>query len=105
MTNKSEFVFTKREIQHIARIYRIPVTTSEINHIVSQLSKTVHLLEIFQRLRGKIKKPTLTYHAARLKNFLREDEIGVCLSKEEALANAPKKYEGYFQVPAIFKDK
>ncbi|MDG2214819.1 MAG: Asp-tRNA(Asn)/Glu-tRNA(Gln) amidotransferase subunit GatC [Verrucomicrobiota bacterium] len=42
-----------------------------------------------------------TAHAVPLENVLREDELGVSLSHEEALSNAPKTTNGLFVVPKI----
>jgi aspartyl-tRNA(Asn)/glutamyl-tRNA(Gln) amidotransferase subunit C len=42
-----------------------------------------------------------TSHAVELKNVFRKDEVRPCLSKEEALSNAPEEDEGQFVVPKI----
>lgn len=105
MEAKNSLVFTPNDIKRIAMIYRIPITSSELNLFTLQLSKTSQILNIFQKLRLKIRKLTPTYHAAGLKNSFRNDEIKPCILKEETLSNAPNKYKNFFRIPRIFKHK
>ena len=42
-----------------------------------------------------------TAHVIELDNVVREDQVTPSLTVEEALANAPAKTRGFFQVPRI----
>jgi len=45
-----------------------------------------------------------TSQVTGMENVFREDEIKPSLSQDEVLANAPRKYKGYFVVEAIFEE-
>lgn len=44
-------------------------------------------------------------HITGLSNITREDKSSPSLSQEEALKNAPKTHEGFFEVDAIFEEQ
>ena len=44
-------------------------------------------------------------HIADLVNITRDDETSPSLSQEDALKNAPKIYNGFFEVDAIFEEQ
>jgi aspartyl-tRNA(Asn)/glutamyl-tRNA(Gln) amidotransferase subunit C len=43
-------------------------------------------------------------HCLPISNLFREDHITASLGTEKALANAPKRDEGFFKVPKILDD-
>lgn len=90
---------SKKEVKHVAWLARLDLTDSEVEKFTEQL-------DVILEHAGKISELDVahvppTSHAIPLKNVLREDKVGVCLSPEAALSNAPKKEGQAFVVPRI----
>ncbi|MCL6473167.1 MAG: Asp-tRNA(Asn)/Glu-tRNA(Gln) amidotransferase subunit GatC [Firmicutes bacterium] len=90
---------SKKEVRHVAWLARLDLTDSEVEKFTEQL-------DVILEHAGKISELDVahvpsTSHAIPLKNVLRDDKVGVCLTPEEALSNAPKKEGQAFVVPRI----
>lgn len=88
-----------KDVEHIALLARLDLSEEEKEKFAGQLS---HILEHA----GKISQLDLanvppTAHAVPLKNVFREDVAGSPLTRDEVLANAPKRENGAFVVPKI----
>lgn len=90
------------DIKHVAKLANLPLTEEEMVLFAPQLLAIVDFISKLQALDTKNIKPTS--QVTGLMNIFREDKIDAArtFSQEKALANAPKKYKGYFMVPAIF---
>jgi aspartyl-tRNA(Asn)/glutamyl-tRNA(Gln) amidotransferase subunit C len=90
---------TREEVLHVARLARLALTEEEIERFRGQLSAILEAV-------GKVSELDLagvppTSHPLDLVNVLAEDEPEPCLSREEALANAPEVDGGFFAVPPV----
>ncbi|MHB8841298.1 MAG: Asp-tRNA(Asn)/Glu-tRNA(Gln) amidotransferase subunit GatC [Candidatus Aquicultor sp.] len=90
---------SEKEVKHVAWLARLGLTGAEVEKFTQQL-------DVILEHAGKISSLDLaeippTSHAIPLKNVLREDKVGACLTPEEALANAPKREDQAFAVPRI----
>jgi aspartyl-tRNA(Asn)/glutamyl-tRNA(Gln) amidotransferase subunit C len=90
---------SEKEVKHVAWLARLGLTDAEIEKFTQQL-------DVILEHAGKISALDLadiepTSHAIPLKNVLREDKIGTCLTPEAALLNAPKVEDQAFVVPRI----
>lgn len=88
-----------KDVRHVAWLARLALSDAEVEKFTQQL-------DVILEHAGKIAELDVahippTSHAIPLENVLREDKVGVCLSPEEALANAPKKEDQAFVVPRI----
>lgn len=113
----------KLDIEHVARLAKLPVASNELPKFSGQLGKIVEYVgqvskspSLAERSgAGKILNPnqSLTRAKARNKQFqnpksktnaVRRDEVGgkEYLTQEEATGNAKNKHNGLFVVPAIF---
>ena len=85
------------EVLHVAKLARLALSEEEIEKFGAQLSAILAAV-------GKVGELDLegvppTSHPLDLINVLAEDEPAPCLSREEALANAPDPESGFFGVP------
>ena len=84
---------------HVARLARLELSDEEVERFGGQLSAILDAV-------GKVSELDLedvppTSHPLDLVNVFGEDVPGPCLSREEALANAPDPEDGFFGVPPV----
>ena len=90
------------DVDHVARLARLTLTPEEKARIGEQLVKILTYIDTLNRLDTEGVEPTT--HAVPVVNVMRDDEVGPCLSPDEALANAPDRVDGFFRVPRIIED-
>ncbi len=88
---------TREEVEHVARLARLELTSDEVDRFRDQLSVILEAV-------GKVAELDLsdvppTAHPLEISNAWAEDEPRPSLSVEEALANAPDREAGFFRVP------
>ena len=91
------------QVRHVARLARLELSDEEVERFGAQLSSVLGHVETIRGLVTEGVEPTA--HALELKNVLRDDEIGPCLTPEEALAAAPAVEDGRFLVPRILGEE
>ncbi|MDI6892823.1 MAG: Asp-tRNA(Asn)/Glu-tRNA(Gln) amidotransferase subunit GatC [Actinomycetota bacterium] len=90
---------TKKDVEHVAWLARLALTDEEKDMFTRQLSQILeHAGKIAELDTSKILP---TSHVLPVKNVFREDETRPCLSREEALSNAPAKERGMLKIPKI----
>ena len=87
------------EVWHVAKLARLALSEQEIEKFRAQLSAILEAV-------GKVSELDLdgvpaTSHPLDLVNVLAEDKPAPCLSREDALANAPDPEGGFFGVPPV----
>ena len=87
------------DIKYVANLARIALTPEEEARLGSQLGDILGYVKKLEELDISDVEPMA--HAVPLDNVLRADEVQPSITKEEALANAPKKANGLFVVPKI----
>jgi aspartyl-tRNA(Asn)/glutamyl-tRNA(Gln) amidotransferase subunit C len=90
---------SRDQVLHVAKLARLALTEEEIERFGGQLSAILEAV-------GKVSELDLegvpaTSHPLDLVNMLAEDEPAPCLSRQEALANAPDTDGGFFAVPPV----
>ena len=90
---------TRDDVLHVARLARLELSDEEVERFGGQLSAILDAV-------GKVSELDLedvppTSHPLDLVNVLAEDVPRPCLSREEALANAPDPEDGFFGVPPV----
>ena len=90
---------SRDEVLHVARLARLALSEEELERFSEQLSAILEAV-------GKVSELDLegvppTSHPLDLVNVLAEDEPRPCLSREDALANAPDREGGFFGVPPV----
>ncbi len=84
-------------IENIAKISRLNLTKSEIKEFLPQLKEVLNNFSKLNELNIEKVKPS--FQPIIVKNILREDVVGKCLTQEEALKNSKHKKNGYFVGP------
>jgi len=89
------------EVEKISSLARLAISGSEAEMYGSQLS---NILEYIEKL-GEIDTSSVepTNNAIGLENVTRKDEPSACLSRDEALFNAPDPSGGFYRVPKIIE--
>ena len=90
---------SREEVLHVARLARLALTDEEVERFRDQLSAILEAV-------GKVSELDLegvppTSHPLDLVNVFAEDEPRASLPREDALANAPDREGGFFEVPPV----
>lgn len=92
---------TKEEVLHVAHLARLEFGAEEVDLFTEQLAQILDYVKKLNELDTTDVEPT--YHALKLTNVFREDEVRASLPTEKALQNAPERENGFFVVPKVIK--
>ena len=92
---------TKEEVKHVAHLARLEFSEEELEQFTDQLAQILAYVAKLNELDTSQVEPT--YHALRLTNVFREDEVKESIPTEEALQNAPEREDGFFVVPKVIR--
>lgn len=85
------------DIAHVARLARLGLTDSELEHYRDQLAVILEHAARVQELEGE---PDVNVtHPLGVVNAFRPDEVRPSLDREEVLSQAPEARDGFFVVP------
>lgn len=87
------------DIDHVAKLANLPLENQEKQIFEKQLKEVLGYIKQLEDLDTKNVEPI--GHITGLVNVAREDDPLPSLSQDEALKNAPKTYNGFFEVDAI----
>ena len=90
---------SQAEVEHVAYLARLKLTTEEIETVTQQLNGILLYMEKLAELDTEGIQPTT--HAMHLSNAFREDLVFPSLPPEEALGLAPEKGCSAFVVPKV----
>ncbi len=90
-----------KEIEKIARLSRIMLTTEEKGTYGRQLADILDYMEKLNELNTDDVQPMA--YATTLKNVFREDKIKSSYSRQEILKLSPSNSNGFFKVPKIIE--
>lgn len=96
---------SKGDIEHVAALAKLPLTSKEVEKFKSQLSEVVNYVSQLNEVDTKDTEPT--GQTTGLTNVKRNDEVKVetCLTQDEALSGTDKIHNGYFVVPGILEER
>lgn len=96
---EKEKYISRSQIEHLAWLAKLELTEEEKELYTIQLNE---ILEYFNRL-SEINTENIppTYHVIGKVNVFREDEVQPSLQVDEALRNALKKRNSFFEAPKI----
>ena len=92
---------TRDEVRHIAELAKLQLTDAEIDQYRDQLAGILSHFRALEALDTSGVPPT--QHVLDLQNVLRADEARPSVSRDEALANAPRQRDGFIEVPAVIE--
>lgn len=87
----------KELIKKVASVARLELTDAEIKKFQPQLKDILDAFSKVDKVNTDKVKPS--FQPVELKNTLRKDKKGKCLTQEEALSNTEHKKDGYFKGP------
>jgi aspartyl-tRNA(Asn)/glutamyl-tRNA(Gln) amidotransferase subunit C len=90
---------TRDEVEKVSLLARLKLTDAELDRMTAQLGQVVDYVHQLAELDTEEVEPMA--HAVELTNVFRPDEVRPSLPRAEALANAPKRDEECYLVPAV----
>jgi aspartyl-tRNA(Asn)/glutamyl-tRNA(Gln) amidotransferase subunit C len=94
---------TRDEVAHLARLARIALSDTELDHLAPQLDQILAAVAQVQEVAAEGIPPTS--HATGLTNVFRDDVPTACLTPEAALDQAPAVENQRFKVPRILGEE
>jgi aspartyl-tRNA(Asn)/glutamyl-tRNA(Gln) amidotransferase subunit C len=92
---------TKKDVEHIAKLAKLKFDENEKEKLQGELNKILEYIDKLNELELDPVEPLENINETE--NVFREDVAEVCLTKEEALKNAPAKTENFFRVPKVLE--
>jgi aspartyl-tRNA(Asn)/glutamyl-tRNA(Gln) amidotransferase subunit C len=90
---------TREEVEHIALLSRLALSTEEVERFTHQLSQILDYSAKLNELDTSQIEPM--FYPLPLENVFREDVPGEPLPLEDALSNAPRRNGPFFEVPKV----
>ena len=90
---------TDELIQHIAHLSRLEFKGEELSAIKGDMEKIIGFMDKLSEVDTDAVEPLIFMNEKA--NVLREDVANQTLTKDDALANAPKKDSDYFRIPKV----
>lgn len=91
-----------KTVKHVADLAKLGLTDQEVLKFQSQLSGILDLVNRLSEIDTNGVEPTS--QVTGLENVFREDETECSFTQEEALANAPSSYKGFFKVRPVLEE-
>jgi aspartyl-tRNA(Asn)/glutamyl-tRNA(Gln) amidotransferase subunit C len=95
-------MISRETVEHVAALARLGLSEEELDRMQEQLS---HILETIEQLREvdtSSVDPTASVIA--LENVMRNDIARPPMSREAALANAPRREGDHLRVPTVLEE-
>ena len=92
-------MITIKDVEHVAKLARLELSEDEKVKFSKQLGDIIKYVEQMNSIDTTGVEPMS--HAIPIVNVMREDVVVQEQTKEELMANAPSKEDGFFRVPKI----
>jgi aspartyl-tRNA(Asn)/glutamyl-tRNA(Gln) amidotransferase subunit C len=89
------------DVAKVAMLARLRLEPAELETFTGQLNSIVEYVAQLQELDTSGVEPLA--HGVEMRNVFRDDVRGASLEREQALANAPKRDQVGFLVPAVLE--
>jgi len=93
---------SRQDVEKVSLLARLQFCDHELDELTLQLGQIVDYIEQLNELNTDNIEPMA--HAAELVNIFADDVVMPSLDREEALANAPKRDDECYRVPAVLGD-
>lgn len=94
--------FSRDDVEKVALLARLQLSPSELSLMTDQLAQVVRYVEQLGELNTDQVVPMA--HAMDVRNVFAADALQPSLPRHEALANAPKRDDECYRVPAVLGD-
>ena len=91
---------TINDVEKIAKLAKLKFTEEEKIKLQGEMNEVLGYIDTINQIPGLDDVKPLE-NINDTENVFREDVSEVCLTKEEALKNAPEKTENFFKVPKV----
>ena len=91
------------DIDYVSKLANIPLTDKEKALLEKQLTDVLAYIAKLNEINTDKVEPIA--QVTNLQNITRDDRTAPSLSQEDALKNAPKTHNGFFEVDAIFEEQ
>jgi aspartyl-tRNA(Asn)/glutamyl-tRNA(Gln) amidotransferase subunit C len=88
---------SEEQVRHVAMLARLGLSDAQVTGLQAELSDILEHVDAISKLDLEGVEPTA--HAVSVTNVARPDVESPCLSREEALRNAPEQQDGAFLIP------
>jgi len=95
-------MLNREDVEKVASLARLKLTDEEIAGVAEKLGQMIDYVTVLDGVDVTGTEPMA--HVADVANVFREDSVRESLSREEALANAPKSDGRFFLVPQILEN-
>ena len=92
----------RSDVEKVSLLARLQLSPAEVDTMTIQLGQIVSYVEQLNELDTDEVEPMA--HALDLSNVFADDVVVPSLDREQALANAPKRDEQCYRVPAVLGD-
>jgi aspartyl-tRNA(Asn)/glutamyl-tRNA(Gln) amidotransferase subunit C len=92
-------MLTRSDVEKVALLARLRLSEPELATMTEQLAQIVGYVDQLAEVNTKGVEPMA--HAVEVTNVFAEDRVEPSLSREEALANAPRHNDRSYLVPAV----
>jgi aspartyl-tRNA(Asn)/glutamyl-tRNA(Gln) amidotransferase subunit C len=92
---------TIEEVRETALLARLELSDEELHRLTRELDAILGYMQQLAEVNVDGVEPTT--HAVPLELALRDDLLGPHLDLEQALADAPRRQDGFFEVPKIIE--
>jgi aspartyl-tRNA(Asn)/glutamyl-tRNA(Gln) amidotransferase subunit C len=90
---------SRQEVEKVSLLARLRLSDEELDRMTSQMVQIVGYMDQLRELDTQQVEPMA--HALDLHNVFRDDHVDPSLSREAALANAPRHDAQFYLVPAV----
>jgi aspartyl-tRNA(Asn)/glutamyl-tRNA(Gln) amidotransferase subunit C len=95
-------MITRSDVEHVAALARLGLTDEEIERLVPQLSRILEAVGTLSAVDTSSVGPTA--QVIELENVMRDDVARKSMSREAALAEAPKREGSLLRVPVVLEE-
>lgn len=88
---------SEQQVRHVAMLARLGLTDAQVSALGGELNSILEQVDRISALDLSDVEPTA--HAVPVTNVTRPDVVRPCLSREDALLNAPEQQDGAFLIP------
>jgi aspartyl-tRNA(Asn)/glutamyl-tRNA(Gln) amidotransferase subunit C len=96
-------MITRDEVAHLARLARLELTETELDHYAGQLDVILQSVARVSEVAGADVPPTS--HPIPMQNVYRDDVARLSLPREDLAAGAPAWEDDRFRVPRILDEE
>jgi aspartyl-tRNA(Asn)/glutamyl-tRNA(Gln) amidotransferase subunit C len=90
-------------VEKVSQLARLRLSDAELDALTRELGQVVQYVELLGELETDEVQPMA--HAMDLTNVFADDVPRASLDREQALANAPKRDDECYRVPAVLGDE